>query len=195
MAAEIITIIVAGIITNNIVLNQSIGICPFLGVSKKIQSGVGMGMAVTFLLAVSAVVCYFLYHYILVPLGIEYLQTITFILIIAALVQMLDIVLKKTSPALYTSLGVYLALITTNCAVLFTANYGITQNYDLLYTFINAVCVGLGFTLALILMAGIRERLERADIPKAFRGFPIALIIAGIMSLAFTGFTGLSFGG
>ncbi len=195
MTTEIITIIVAGIITNNIVLNQSIGICPFLGVSKKIQSGVGMGMAVTFVLAVSAVVCYFLYHYILVPLGIEYLQTITFILIIAALVQMLDIVLKKTSPALYTSLGVYLALITTNCAVLFTANYGITQNYDLLYTFINAVCVGLGFTLALILMAGIRERLERADIPKAFRGFPIALIIAGIMSLAFTGFTGLSFGG
>ena len=195
MATEIITIIVAGIITNNIVLNQSIGICPFLGVSKKIQSGVGMGMAVTFVLAVSAVVCYFLYHYILVPLGIEYLQTITFILIIAALVQMLDIVLKKTSPALYTSLGVYLALITTNCAVLFTANYGITQNYDLLYTFINAVCVGLGFTLALILMAGIRERLERADIPQAFRGFPIALIIAGIMSLAFTGFTGLSFGG
>ena len=195
MATEIITIIVAGIITNNIVLNQSIGICPFLGVSKKIQSGVGMGMAVTFVLAVSAVVCYILYHYILVPLGIEYLQTITFILIIAALVQMLDIVLKKTSPALYTSLGVYLALITTNCAVLFTANYGITQNYDLLYTFINAVCVGLGFTLALILMAGIRERLERADIPKAFRGFPIALIIAGIMSLAFTGFTGLSFGG
>ncbi len=195
MAGEIITIIVAGILTNNIVLNQSIGICPFLGVSKKINSSVGMGMAVTFVLAVSAVVCFFIYHYILVPLGMEYLQTITFILIIASLVQLLDIVLKKTSPALYTSLGVYLALITTNCAVLFTANYGITQQYDLLYTFVNAVCVGLGFTLALILMAGIRERLERADIPKLFRGFPIALIIAGIMSLAFTGFTGLSFGG
>ena len=195
MAGEIITIIVAGILTNNIVLNQSIGICPFLGVSKKINSSVGMGMAVTFVLAVSAVVCFFIYHYILVPLGMEYLQTITFILIIASLVQLLDIVLKKTSPALYTSLGVYLALITTNCAVLFTANYGITQQYDLLYTFVNAVCVVLGFTLALILMAGIRERLERADIPKLFRGFPIALIIAGIMSLAFTGFTGLSFGG
>ena len=192
---EYFVIIIASIFVNNVVLSQFLGICPFLGVSKKTETALGMGMAVTFVLAVSAVVCYFLYHYILVPLGIEYLQTITFILIIAALVQMLDIVLKKTSPALYTSLGVYLALITTNCAVLFTANYGITQNYDLLYTFINAVCVGLGFTLALILMAGIRERLERADIPKAFRGFPIALIIAGIMSLAFTGFTGLSFGG
>lgn len=136
--------------------NQSIGICPFLGVSKKIQSGVGMGMAVTFVLAVSAVVCYFLYHYILVPLGIEYLQTITFILIIAALVQMLDIVLKKTSPApLHVRSAVYPGSSSPpNCAVLFTANYGITQNYDLLYTFINAVCVGLGFTLALILMAG-----------------------------------------
>ena len=192
---ELLLIVIGSVLVNNFVMSQFLGICPFLGVSKKTETALGMGMAVTFVLAVSAVVCYFLYHYILVPLGIEYLQTITFILIIAALVQMLDIVLKKTSPALYTSLGVYLALITTNCAVLFTANYGITQNYDLLYTFINAVCVGLGFTLALILMAGIRERLERADIPKAFRGFPIALIIAGIMSLAFTGFTGLSFGG
>lgn len=195
MAAQIVTLVVAGILTNNIILNQSIGICPFLGVSKKTSSSVGMGLAVTFVLSVASIVCFFLYHYILAPLKMEYLQTITFILIIAALVQLLDIVLKKTSPALYTSLGVYLALITTNCAVLFTANYGITQDFNLLFTFINAVCVGLGFTLALILMAGIRERLERANIPKYFRGFPIALIIAGIMSLAFMGFTGLSFGG
>ena len=195
MGKEILTIVIAGILTNNIILHQSIGICPFLGVSKKINSSVGMGLAVTFVLSVSAVVCFFLYHYILVPLKMQYLQTITFILIIASLVQLLDIVLKKTSPTLYTSLGVYLALITTNCAVLFTANHGITNDYNLLYTFINAVAVGLGFTLALILMAGVRERLERSYIPKYFRGFPIALIIAGIMSLAFMGFSGLSFGG
>lgn len=191
----IITIIISGILTNNIILNQSVGICPFLGVSKKLNSSVGMGLAVTFVITISSVVCFFLFHYILVPLQMTYLQTITFILIIASLVQLLDIVLKKTSPALYTSLGVYLALITTNCAVLFTANAGITAEYDLLYTFVNSLCVGLGFTLALILMAGIRERLERAHIPRFFRGFPIALIIAGLMSLAFMGFTGLTFGG
>lgn len=192
-AAGIITIVVAGILTNNIILSQSVGICPFLGVSKKLNSSIGMGMAVTFVITVASIVCFFLYHYVLVPLNMTYLQTITFILIIASLVQLLDIVLKKTSPALYTSLGVYLALITTNCAVLFTANAGITAEYNLLYTFINALCVGLGFTLALVLMAGIRERLEHVHIPKFFQGFPIALIIAGLMSLAFMGFGGLSF--
>ena len=192
-AAGIITIVVAGILTNNIILSQSVGICPFLGVSKKLDSSIGMGLAVTFVITVASIVCFFLYHYVLVPLNMTYLQTITFILIIASLVQLLDIVLKKTSPALYTSLGVYLALITTNCAVLFTANAGITAEYKLLYTFINALCVGLGFTLALVLMAGIRERLERVHIPKFFQGFPIALIIAGLMSLAFMGFGGLSF--
>lgn len=189
----IIAIVVAGLITNNIVLSQSIGICPFLGVSKKTNSSIGMGLAVTFVITISSLVCYVLYNFVLAPLNIEFLQTITFILIIAALVQMLDIVLRKVSPTLYNSLGVYLALITTNCAVLATANEGIKQGYNLLETFINAVCIGLGFTLALILMSGIREKLERSNLPKPFKGFPIALIIAGIMAMAFVGFTGLKF--
>jgi electron transport complex protein RnfA len=191
-ASVIITIVIAGVLTNNIVLVQSIGICPFLGVSKKTDSAVGMGLAVTFVIAIASVVCYILYYYVLVPLGLEYLQTITFILIIAALVQLLDIVIKKFSPALYTSLGVYLALITTNCAVLGTANAVITANYDLFQTFMSAVSIGLGFLLALILMAGIRGRVEISPVPKPFRGLPIALIIAGLMALAFSGFAGLS---
>ncbi len=191
--STLITIVVAGILTNNIVLNQSIGICPFLGVSKKTESAVGMGIAVTFVITISSVVCYLLYYYVLTPLKLEYLQTITFILIIAALVQMLDIVIKKFSPSLYQALGVYLALITTNCAVLGTANNVITAGYDLLQTFVSALCVGLGFTLALILMSGIREKVEVSPVPKPFKGLPIALIIAGIMALAFAGFAGLSF--
>lgn len=188
----LIGIVISGILTNNIILNQAIGICPFLGVSKKLNSSLGMGLAVTFVITVASVVCYFIYNFILAPLSIGYLQTIVFILIIASLVQLLDIVLKKTSPTLYTSLGVYLALITTNCAVLFTANYGVTMSFDLLYTAVNAVCVGIGFTLALLLMAGIREKLTRCHIPRPFNGFPIALIIAGIMSLAFLGFAGFT---
>ena len=191
--SALMTIVVAGILTNNIVLNQSIGICPFLGVSKKTESAIGMGIAVTFVISISSVVCYILYHFVLAPLKLEYLQTITFILIIAALVQMLDIVIKKFSPSLYNSLGVYLALITTNCAVLGTANAVITNGYDLLQTFVSALCVGLGFTLALLLMSGIREKVEISPVPKPFKGLPIALIIAGIMALAFAGFAGLSF--
>lgn len=194
--AEIISIIIAGIVTDNIVLVNSLGICPFLGVSKKTSSSIGMGMAVTFVLVLSSLVCYVLYYYVLVPLGYAYLQTVVFILIIAVLVQLLDIVLKKLSPSLYNSLGVFLALITTNCAVLFTAN-DIIANPDtypnLLYAVVRALSVGLGFTLALILMAGIRERMEIAKIPKYFRGLPIALITAGIMALAFAGLNGLSF--
>ena len=192
-ASTLITIVVAGILTNNIVLNQSIGICPFLGVSKKTESAVGMGIAVTFVISISSVVCYVLYHFVLTPLGLEYLQTTTFILIIAALVQMLDIIIKRFSPSLYQALGVYLALITTNCAVLGTANSVISEGYDLLQTFVSALCVGLGFTLALILMSGIREKVEVSPVPKPFKGLPIALIVAGIMALAFAGFAGLSF--
>ena len=177
---EIVTVVLAGVITNNIVLVQSIGICPFLGVSKKLDSGIGMGVAVTFVLVISSLVCYLLYYYVLEPLGYEYLQTVVFILIIAVLVQILDIVLKKLSPSLYQALGVYLALITTNCAVLGTANNVISG-------------VGLGFTLALVLMAGIRERVDAAPVPKYFKGLPIALITAGIMAMAFAGLGGLSF--
>ena len=190
---EIITVVLAGVITNNIVLVQSIGICPFLGVSKKLDSGVGMGVAVTFVLVISSLVCYLLYYYVLEPLGYAYLQTVVFILIIAVLVQMLDIVLKKLSPSLYQALGVYLALITTNCAVLGTANNVISGGYDLVTTLVHSFSVGVGFTLALVLMAGIRERVDAALVPKYFKGLPIALITAGIMAMAFAGLGGLSF--
>jgi electron transport complex protein RnfA len=188
------SILLSGLITDNMVMMRTLGICPFLGVSKKLESGLGMGLAVTFVLVLASVVCYVLYYYVLAPLSLVYLQTIVFILIIAVLVQVLDIVLKKLSPALYASLGVYLALITTNCVVLFTANNVISQGFNILGAFVNAVAVGLGFTLALLLMAGIRERLDRAALPKSVQGLPIALITAGIMALAFMGLKGL-FGG
>lgn len=191
--SEIISIVIAGIITNNIVLVQSIGICPFLGVSKKLDSSIGMGMAVTFVLVIASAVCYILYYYVLVPLEITYLQTIVFILIIAVLVQLLDIVLKRLSPTLYDSLGVYLALITTNCAVLGTANVVISKAMSFGIAIVHSVSIGLGFTLALVLMAGIREKMTTAGIPKYFRGLPIALITAGIMALAFAGLSGLTF--
>ena len=186
----ILSIIIAGILTENIVLKQSLGICPFLGVSKKMNSGIGMGLAVIFVITLSSLVCWVLYTYVLIPLGMEMLRTIVFILIIACLVQLLDIVLKKFSPTLYNSLGVYLALITTNCAVLGTANQVINSNYGILETFVHAVCIGIGFLLALILMSGVREKLRLSKIPKAFEGFAIALIIAAIMSMAFVGFNG-----
>lgn len=189
----IVSIVVSGILTNNIVLNQSLGICPFLGVSKKTQSAVGMGLAVTFVITVSSSVCWLLYAFVLDPLDIGYLSTIAFILVIASLVQLLDIVLKKTSPALYGSLGVYLALITTNCAVLGTANSVISQGLDFFQSLMTGVSIGLGFTVALILMAGIREKQALYDIPRPFVGFPIALVTAGIMAMAFYGFNGLSF--
>ena len=190
---EILTIVVAGLLTNNIVLSQSLGICPFLGVSKKTDSAVGMGAAVTFVLLIASVVCWALYNYVLLPLEIEYLQTIVFILIIAVLVQILDIVLKKLSPSLYNSLGVFLALITTNCAVLGTANAVINDGFNLLQTIIHSVSVGLGFTLALILMAGIREKIDNNEsIPKCFKGLPIALITAALMAMAFAGFAGFA---
>ncbi len=189
----VVSIVISGILTNNIVLNQSLGICPFLGVSKKTQSAVGMGLAVTFVITIASCVCWLLYTYVLDMLSIGYLSTIVFILVIASLVQLLDIVLKKLSPSLYSSLGVYLALITTNCAVLGTANSVISQGLDFFQTLMTGVSIGLGFTVALILMAGIREKQALYDIPRPFAGFPIALVTAGIMSMAFYGFSGLSF--
>lgn len=189
----IVSILISGILTNNIVLNQSLGMCPFLGVSKKMQSAVGMGLAVTFVIAVASCVCWLLYTFVLEPLSIAYLSTIVFILVIASLVQLLDIVLKKLSPTLYSSLGVYLALITTNCAVLGTANSVVSQGLDFFQTLVTGIAIGLGFTVALILMAGIREKQSLYEIPKPFRGFPIALVTAGIMAMAFYGFNGLSF--
>ena len=187
-AITLFAIVIGAIFVNNVVLSQFLGICPFLGVSSKVDTSLGMGMAVTFVMALSAVVTWAIQNYILVPFGIEYMQTITFILVIAALVQMVEIVLKKISPALYQALGIFLPLITTNCAVLGVAIIAVQKDFDLLTTVIYSVSTALGFALALILFAGIRERLEVEDTPQAMRGVPIALITAGLLAMAFMGF-------
>lgn len=180
-------------ISKNVVLNQTLGICPFLGVSKKTNSAVSMGLAVIFVLVLSSVVCWVLNAFVLVPLNLTYLRTIVFILVIASLVQLVDIVLKKFSPALYNALGIYLALITTNCAVLGTANMVTsgTYNMGILETVVYSLAIGVGFLFALFLMSGIREKMETSNIPRFFRGFPITLIAAGIMSMAFYGLGGV----
>ena len=187
-AITLFAIVIGAIFVNNVVLSQFLGICPFLGVSSKVDTSLGMGMAVTFVMALSAVVTWAIQNYILVPFGIEYMQTITFILVIAALVQMVEIVLKKISPALYQALGIFLPLITTNCAVLGVAIIAVQKDFDLLTSVIYSVSTALGFALALILFAGIRERLEIEDTPQAMRGVPIALITAGLLAMAFMGF-------
>ena len=181
-------IIIGAIFVNNVVLSQFLGICPFLGVSSKVNTSLGMGMAVTFVMALASIVTWCLQRYILVPFGIEFMQTIVFILVIAALVQMVEIVLKKVSPALYQALGIFLPLITTNCAVLGVAILMIQKDMDLFTGVIYSVATALGFALALVLFAGIRERLEVEDVPAAFRGVPIALITAGLLAMAFMGF-------
>ena len=191
VSVQVITlfaIIVGAIFVNNVVLSQFLGICPFLGVSSKVDTSIGMGMAVTFVMALATLVTWCIQQYILVPFGIEYMQTITFILVIAALVQMVEIVLKKVSPALYQALGIFLPLITTNCAVLGIAIITIQKDFDLLTGVIYAVSIALGFALAMILFAGIRERLEVEDTPNGMRGVPIALITAGLLAMAFMGF-------
>ena len=187
-AITLFAIVIGAIFVNNVMLSQFLGICPFLGVSSKVDTSLGMGMAVTFVMALSAVVTWAIQNYILVPFGIEYMQTITFILVIAALVQMVEIVLKKMSPALYQALGIFLPLITTNCAVLGVAIIAVQKDFDLLTSVIYSVSTALGFALALILFAGIRERLEIEDTPQAMRGVPIALITAGLLAMAFMGF-------
>ena len=187
-AITLFAIVIGAIFVNNVVLSQFLGICPFLGVSSKVDTSLGMGMAVTFVMALSSVVTWAIQNYILVPFGIEYMQTITFILVIAALVQMVEIVLKKISPALYQALGIFLPLITTNCAVLGVAIIAVQKDFDLLTTVIYSVSTALGFALALIPFAGIRERLEVEDTPQAMRGVPIALITAGLLAMAFMGF-------
>lgn len=191
MFIRILTILLSSILVNNFVLSRFLGICPFLGVSKKVETAVGMGMAVTFVMAMASLITWLVQYFILVPLGVEYMQTIAFILVIAALVQLVEMVLQKTSPGLYQSLGVYLPLITTNCAVLGVALLNMTENYNLVESLVNGVGGALGFTLAIVLFAGIRERLELSAIPKPFQGFPIALITASLMSVAFMGFSGL----
>lgn len=191
---EYILIFVSAIFVNNIVLSQFLGICPFLGVSKKVDTALGMGAAVAFVLTLATVVTYLLQYYVLVPLHIEYLQTISFILVIAALVQMVEIVLKKVSPALYQALGIFLPLITTNCAVLGVAILVIQKQFTLLESVIYAFATALGFALALIVFAGLREQLAMTDVPKGMRGISIVLITAGLLSLAFMGFSGVDNG-
>lgn len=189
-----ISIIITAIFVNNIVFAQFLGICPFLGVSKRISSAVGMGMAVTFVMALATVVTYILQYCVLVPLEVTFLQTIVFILVIAALVQVLEIIMKKITPVLYQALGVYLPLITTNCAVLGVAIIVIQKKLDLMQSLTYSVATAIGFTMALIIFAGIREQLNITKIPKAMRGVPIALICAGLLAMAFMGFAGIKIG-
>lgn len=191
MLTRIIIILISSIFVNNFLLVRFLGECPFLGVSKRIDTSIGMGIAVTFVMTLASAVAYIVYFYILVPLGIEYLETIAFILVIAVLVQFVEMVVKKINPVLYKALGIYLPLITTNCAVLGVALLSVELKYNFIETVINGFGSAIGFTLAIVLFAGIRERLELAPIPKPLQGFPIALIGAGLMSIAFLGFQGM----
>lgn len=188
---EYIIIIIAAVFVNNIVLNQFLGICPFLGVSGKIDTAVGMSGAVMFVMTIATIVTWIITSYILIPFGLEFLRTISFILVIASLVQMVEIMLKKVSPPLYQALGIYLALITTNCAVLGVAILTIQKDFNLLEGVVYAIGNAIGFGLAMILFAGIREHLDLMDVPKGMRGVPIAFVAAGILALAFMGFAGL----
>ncbi|BDX38590.1 electron transport complex subunit A [Tenuifilaceae bacterium CYCD] len=188
---EYILIIIAAIFVNNVVLSQFLGICPFLGVSNKISTSLGMAGAVTFVIVLATIVTYLLQIFVLNTLGLQFMQTIVFILVIAALVQMVEIILKKISPALYQALGIFLPLITTNCAVLGVAILVIKKNYNLLEGVVYGASIAIGFGFALVIMAGIREQLELANIPKGMRGVPIVLITAGILALAFMGFAGI----
>ena len=187
---KLVVLIIGAVLVNNFVLSRFLGICPFLGVSKKVETALGMGMAVIFVMTLASLVTFFV-QIILVHYHIEYLQTITFILVIASLVQFVEMVIQKISPALYQSLGIYLPLITTNCAVLGVAVLNVQKGYSFIETIVFGFGAALGFTLALVLFAGIRERLEFADVPAALKGTAIALVTAGLLSLAFMGFSGL----
>lgn len=189
--AKIFSLIVTAIFIQNIIFGKFLGICPFMGVSKKVDSSIGMGMAVTFVMSLASGVTWVIYNFILVPLHLEYLQTIAFILIIASLVQFVEMAIQKTSPNLYKALGVFLPLITTNCAVLGIAILNIQKEYNFIESVINGAAVALGFTLALVLLAGIRERIEYSSIPVPFKGVPIAFISAGLLAMAFMGFSGM----
>lgn len=188
---EYIIIIISAIFVNNIIFAQFLGICPFLGVSNKISTSLGMGGAVIFVMTLATIVTYLVYQFVLVPLGLGFLQTISYILIIAALVQMVEIILKKVSPAMYQALGIFLPLITTNCAVLGVAIMVIQKKLNLVESVVYTAATAVGFTLALVIFAGIREHMELMGVPKGMRGVPIALVTAGLLSLAFMGFAGL----
>ncbi|MDD2365738.1 MAG: electron transport complex subunit RsxA [Desulfuromonadaceae bacterium] len=188
---EYLIIIISAVLINNIVLSQFLGICPFLGVSKKLSSSLGMGGAVSFVLVLSGAITWLVRHYILVPFDIGYMQTVAFILIIASLVQFVEMVMRKFTPPLYKALGIYLPLITTNCAVLGVAIINIQKDFSFGRAMVHSLSHAAGFTLALVLMSGIRERMEDADIPESMQGTPIALLIAALMSISFLGFSGL----
>lgn len=188
---EYVLLIISAVLVNNVVLVQFLGICPFLGVSNKIDTSIGMGVAVIFVMSLANLVTYLIQNYILVPLNIGFMQTITFIFVIAFLVQVVEIILKKAAPALYQALGIYLPLITTNCAVLGIAILAVQKNLNLLMSVVYAAGIATGFMFALVLMAGIREQLALADTPKGMKGFPLSLITAGLLSLAFMGFSGI----
>ena len=188
---ELLIIAIGAAVVNNVVLSQFLGLCPFFGVSKKIDTAAGMGGAVIFVITLSSLVTSLIYQFILVPLDMSYMQTIVFILVIAALVQFVEMFLKKAMPPLYASLGVYLPLITTNCAVLGIAITNVQKSYNVLQGVVNGFATAVGFTIAIVLMAGLREKMEDNDVPKYFQGFPIVLLTAGLMAIAFFGFSGI----
>lgn len=188
---NLFSIIIGAIFINNFVFAKFLGICPFMGVSKKVESSIGMGMAVAFVMVLASAITWLVYNFLLLPFNLEYLQTIMFILIIASLVQFVEMAIQKTSPSLYKALGVFLPLITTNCAVLGVAILNIQEGYNFIETIVNSFAVAIGFTLALVLLAGIRERLEYADVPRPFQGVPIAFVSAGLLAMAFMGFAGM----
>ena len=187
----LLSITLGAILVNNFIFSQFLGCCPFLGVSKKVDTAVGMGIAVTFVMGLASAVCFVVNRFILGPLGLDYMQTVAFILVIAALVQFIEMFLQKSMPALYTALGVYLPLITTNCAVLGVVLLNVQNKYNFIESVVYGITGGLGFLLAIVLFASIRERLVFAEYPKCWDGFPIALVTAGLMALAFMGFSGL----
>ena len=188
---SLLGIVLSAILTENFILVKFYGICPFMGVSKRIDTALGMGIAVTFVMAIASAASWAVNAYLLIPLNLQYMQTVAFILVIASIVQVVEMFLKKMIPSLYQALGIFLPLITTNCAVLGAALVNVQKNYDFLQSVVFGACGGLGFTLAIVLFASVRERTDRADCPASFKGFPIALISAGLMALAFMGFSGL----
>ncbi len=188
---SLVGILVAAILSENFILVKFYGICPFMGVSKKIDTALGMGMAVTFVMALASAATWAVYHLLLVPLGLAYMQTVAFILVIASIVQVVEMFLKKAIPALYKALGIFLPLITTNCAVLGVALLNVQKGYDFLQSVLCGACGGLGFTVSIVVFASLRERVDKAECPECFKGFPLTLIAAGLLALAFMGFSGL----
>ena len=188
---DLLLIAIGSALVNNVVLSQFLGLCPFLGVSKKVETAGGMGAAVIFVITIASAVTNLVYTFILVPTKLEYLQTIVFILVIAALVQFVELFLKKSMPSLYEALGVYLPLITTNCAVLGVALTNVQNDYNFIKSVVNGIGISVGFTIAIVILAGIRERMEHNNIPESFKGMPITLVTAGLMAIAFFGFSGI----